>query len=57
MPMPLAFTGGSVGTFRDGNVPGATSVVTNDFDARTLLQLIEREQITDPGPPCRGAGR
>ena len=46
LPVPLAFTGGSVSMFvQMGLVPGATCVLEREFDPAYCLGLIETERI------------
>jgi fatty-acyl-CoA synthase len=46
LPLPLAYTGGTVMLLRDGVVPGSTFYITNDASADNMLQLIESERIS-----------
>ena len=49
MVLPLAFTGGAVGFFRDGVIPGSTMYLVSPNDAGELLALIGEDRITAMG--------
>lgn len=46
LSLSLAYIGGLTIYLRDALVPGATSVIPRSFNARELMEVIERERIT-----------